>query len=176
MANSAITDKTKEAFSPKAFDAAKASGAEDWESSAQFAKLTVATDVKTYRTVVTITAIIKARGIIFFGDFVFLNSVLQISKTIVSINLLLAIFNLVPIPPLDGSKVIYPFFSLRVRQQLAVLEREFRLFFSKYWIFILLFLFFFGFRILFILFSFIFPIVTTLFELFTGSPFAGLGF
>ncbi|MCK5061066.1 site-2 protease family protein [Candidatus Parcubacteria bacterium] len=42
---------------------------------------------------------------------------------IVQINLLLMIFNLVPIPPLDGSKVIMPFLPHSVQQKFAQLER-----------------------------------------------------
>jgi Zn-dependent protease len=39
------------------------------------------------------------------------------------INLVLMIFNLVPIPPLDGSKVIIPFLPFKWQMQLMKLER-----------------------------------------------------
>lgn len=42
---------------------------------------------------------------------------------IVQINLLLMIFNLVPIPPLDGSKVIMPFLPHNIQVKYAQLER-----------------------------------------------------
>lgn len=43
------------------------------------------------------------------GLFVVPESFLQISASIVFINLILACFNLVPIPPLDGSKILFSF-------------------------------------------------------------------
>jgi len=36
-------------------------------------------------------------------------SFMQLVATIVVINIVLAVFNLVPIPPLDGSKILFPF-------------------------------------------------------------------
>ncbi|MBW6432055.1 site-2 protease family protein [Patescibacteria group bacterium] len=58
--------------------------------------------------------------------------------TVVSINLILMIFNLLPIPPLDGSKVLYRFIS---HEAAAKLE--------QYGIFILFaFIFFFGGRVI----------------------------
>lgn len=46
----------------------------------------------------------------FFGGVAPL-SFLSISATIVLINIVLAVFNLVPIPPLDGSKILFSFLS-----------------------------------------------------------------
>jgi Zn-dependent protease len=43
-------------------------------------------------------------------------------QVIVLINVLLMIFNLVPIPPLDGSKVIAPFLPVSLQIQMAKLE------------------------------------------------------
>jgi len=55
---------------------------------------------------------------------------------VVQINLLLAIFNLLPIPPLDGSHILFAFFQL---------DSKTRFFLSQYGIFILIFfIFFFG--------------------------------
>jgi Zn-dependent protease len=45
---------------------------------------------------------------------------LYISSMIVAINLSLAVFNLIPIPPLDGSKVLFAFIS---EEQREVMER-----------------------------------------------------
>jgi Zn-dependent protease len=42
---------------------------------------------------------------------------------IVQINILLMVFNLVPIPPLDGSKVLMPFLPYNLQQSYAGLER-----------------------------------------------------
>ncbi len=47
-------------------------------------------------------------------------SFVDLSAQIVFINVLLGCFNLIPMPPLDGSKVIEPFLPLRARQQYRV--------------------------------------------------------
>jgi len=73
--------------------------------------------------------------------------------TIVFINLVLATFNLVPIPPLDGSKVIFSFFPNALRNV--------RPFFERYGFFILIFFIFF-------LWQFMLPIVSHEFTWITG--------
>lgn len=51
-----------------------------------------------------------------FGDVFGLNSAfIDLSSYIVFINILLAFFNLIPIPPLDGSKIIQPFLPLSLQ-------------------------------------------------------------
>ncbi len=55
----------------------------------------------------------------------------KITSAIVLINLLLAVFNLVPIPPLDGSKVFFSFFPRKAY--------EITLFFERWGFFVLLF-------------------------------------
>ena len=81
---------------------------------------------------------------------------LQIAMFIVFLNLILAIFNLVPIPPLDGSKVLFAFLPDRAR--------DLEIFFEKYGlILLLLFIFFFAGAIL--------PIAAFLFRLITGLSF-----
>jgi len=52
-------------------------------------------------------------GIVFFG----------LVSLIVYINLILAIFNLVPLPPLDGSKVLAAFLPAKAREKFLSLER-----------------------------------------------------
>ncbi len=47
----------------------------------------------------------------------------NIGSTIVFINLLLGIFNLVPIPPLDGSKILFSFLPFKCRNAEIFLER-----------------------------------------------------
>ncbi len=91
------------------------------------------------------------------GDFSFINSVISSNTLNVVflmaiifcfLNLLLAIFNLIPIPPLDGSKIVINFLPDRLKFKFLSIER--------YGLFIILFLLMFGFfKLLFypILFS-----------------------
>jgi Zn-dependent protease len=65
---------------------------------------------------------------------------------VVQINLILAIFNLLPIPPLDGSHILFAFLST---------TREVRLFLAQYGIFILIFIIFFFGRYIFSLVEFL---------------------
>jgi Zn-dependent protease len=74
---------------------------------------------------------------------------------VVFINLLLAVFNLVPIPPLDGSHVLFAF--------LPASQTEFKLFLQRWGLFILLFFIFF-------LSRFLFPIIQFLYQLIVGAP------
>ncbi|MEK7585091.1 MAG: site-2 protease family protein [Patescibacteria group bacterium] len=80
-------------------------------------------------------------------------TLIQISALIVFLNLILAIFNLLPVPPLDGSKIL---FALLPPQQRAVED-----WLNRYQFILILF-------VLFFLWSFISPLVTFLFRLFTG--------
>jgi len=51
-----------------------------------------------------------------FNELLSLNSAfIELSSYIVYINILLALFNLIPIPPLDGSKIIQPFLPLQAQ-------------------------------------------------------------
>jgi Zn-dependent protease len=72
--------------------------------------------------VIAIAAAIPLRYIYGTGmDVPFLAGVLQL---LVTINLLLMVFNLIPIPPLDGSKVLYAFLDPRTGWQVrATLEQ-----------------------------------------------------
>ena len=83
------------------------------------------------------------------GDFYFITS------AIVVINLALGIFNLVPIPPLDGSKVLFFLFPDSVASKVFELE--------QYSLFLLLiFIIFFS--------DSLYPILSFLFRLITGFP------
>lgn len=80
------------------------------------------------------------------------SSFIVITASVVFINILLALFNLVPIPPLDGSKILFSFLPTN-SPAIAFLER--------YSIFLLLFFVFF-------LWQFLAPTVGFFFRIFTG--------
>ncbi|MEK7599086.1 MAG: site-2 protease family protein [Patescibacteria group bacterium] len=98
-------------------------------------------------------ALIFGLAVRFFGNFLAAGFV-QIALAIIFINLILAIFNLVPIPPLDGSKILFAALPYRWHRVQAFLE-EWGLFL------ILLFIFFF--------FRLLLPVVFLLFRLIIGS-------
>lgn len=77
----------------------------------------------------------------------------NVFTTIVFVNLILAFFNLMPIPPLDGSKVLYYFMGPKAY--------EARIFLEKYGILFLLFFIFF-------LWGYVIPVVVFFFLLITG--------
>lgn len=80
----------------------------------------------------------------------------QIFSLIIFINLLLAVFNLVPIPPLDGSKALFALLPYRFDWVREFMER--------YGLFLVLFFIFFLWRLLL-------PAVMILFRLITGAVF-----
>ncbi|NOQ67868.1 site-2 protease family protein [Patescibacteria group bacterium] len=82
------------------------------------------------------------------------SSIIIFFGIIVLYNILLAIFNLVPIPPLDGSKILFHFLPYSMHGIRETMERNAMLF-------LLLFIFF-GFRL-------IIPVMLYLFVLVTGS-------
>ncbi len=81
---------------------------------------------------------------------------LNISAILVLINLMLAVFNLVPIPPLDGSKILFAFLPYHMQR--------FRMMLEQYgFVVVLIFIFF--------LSGFLTPIMSFLFSLITGYTF-----
>lgn len=89
-----------------------------------------------------------------FGGFEFqLGSFEAITSYVILINLTLAVFNLVPIPPLDGSKILFALLPLKLKYIRETIEKN-------GFILVIVFVFF--------LWQFVSPIVFNLFSLFTG--------
>jgi Zn-dependent protease len=79
--------------------------------------------------------------------------IIHITGLVVFINILLAIFNLVPLPPLDGSKLLFALFPEKTQQ--------FRRTFEQYgFLFVLIFIFFFW--------QLVSPVIAWIFSLITG--------
>ncbi len=78
-----------------------------------------------------------------------------LAQSVVIINLVLAVFNMIPIPPLDGSHVLFAF--------LPPSQNDFKIFLQKYGFVLLLILIFFFLPI-------IWPIVAFLYQIITGVP------
>ena len=78
-------------------------------------------------------AIYKFAGIAFLSSQIGVIIMLLINVTI-SINIGLGVFNLIPLPPLDGSKVIIPLLSYNARRWFAEKEYIFYIVFLVIWI------------------------------------------
>jgi Zn-dependent protease len=83
------------------------------------------------------------------------STVLRAAVLITGLNLVLGVFNLIPVPPLDGSKVLFSLLPYHLRY----IEN----FIQQYYIMFLVLVFFFGGMI-------VVPVVDTLFTLITGFP------
>jgi len=81
------------------------------------------------------------------------SSMFMVAALIVQVNIVLAVFNLIPIPPLDGSKILFALFPKQYGAWRDILER---------WgmLFVLLFIFF--------LWHLMTPVIQFLFALLTG--------
>lgn len=91
-----------------------------------------------------------------FLNLPFSSSFLMFLSIIVIQNLLLCVFNLIPLPPLDGSWILFSLFPKKTAEIRGILE--------QYGMIVLLAIVFFG-------FSFIIKIVSFLFNLITGYNF-----
>jgi Zn-dependent protease len=80
-------------------------------------------------------------------------TMIELSSMIVLVNVVLAIFNLVPVPPLDGSKILFSFFGYKAWRFYAKLERY-------SFVFVVLFVIF--------LWQYLTPLIFHAFSLFTG--------
>lgn len=87
------------------------------------------------------------------SELTILQNLFQFFVIIVMLNILLGVFNLVPIPPLDGSKLLF--------SMLPPHMERIKIFLEQYGFAILLFFVFFAFKA-------IFPLVESLFQLITG--------
>lgn len=85
---------------------------------------------------------------------IFISPELKIAGIIIIVNIVLAVFNLVPIPPLDGHHIMFALFP---KHWNAV-----RMFFEKYWMFMLLFFIFF-------LWDLLLPVVIFLYTAIAGN-------
>ena len=89
----------------------------------------------------------------FYPIFTLATEVVNLISIIVIINLVLAIFNLVPVPPLDGSKILFALFPNSLSPLRVFLER-----YSIFLVFILIFF----------LWKWIVPVIFLFFSLITG--------
>jgi len=95
-----------------------------------------------------------------FSDFLSLpESFVALSAYVVLINLVLAVFNLMPFPPLDGSKIFFSFLPARFQYIRGIFEKNWLLVFI---IFVL------------VIWQILFPVIIFLFKILTGITNIGL--
>lgn len=91
----------------------------------------------------------------FFSEIAEIPGLYLIFSYIVYLNLLLAVFNLLPFPPLDGSHILFTFLPLEFE--------NLKIFLNQFGIFILL-------LILFFFFNWLFLFINWIFDLIVGGP------
>jgi len=99
-------------------------------------------------------ALIFGLALRFIPQITFLPGLIVMFSYIVYINILLAIFNLIPIPPLDGSHILFALLPYEAK--------KIELFLRQFGIFILFFIILFLFRYVIQLISWIFALITGL--------------
>lgn len=82
------------------------------------------------------------------------NSFLSMIEYIVQINIVLAVFNMIPFPPLDGAKVLFAFLPYHLQYIHDYLERN--------WLIFIVFVLFFAQYIIWPISSFLFSVITGL--------------
>ncbi len=87
---------------------------------------------------------------------IFIYNFIQLLSFVVLLNLVLGFFNLMPIPPIDGSKILFAFLPYSLRRLEDILE--------TYGMLIIL-------LIVFVLFDYFFPIILFIYRFLTGMPF-----
>ena len=100
-------------------------------------------------------------------------AIVIIFSMIIFLNLLLAVFNLLPIPPLDGSKVFFVFLPPFIQEKISYFGQQIQPFLARYLIFIILLFFLFAPYILRPIFVIIFAIINPIYNFLTGVPFPG---
>ncbi len=101
-----------------------------------------------------VIALVFGLALRFFPEITVTPDLVLIFSYIIFINILLAIFNLLPIPPLDGSHILFTFLPQRFERL--------RIFLSQFGIFILIF-------IIFFLFPYLSSIIKLIFYLIVGA-------
>lgn len=89
-----------------------------------------------------------------FGDIELIAPLISLFSIIVLINILLAVFNLVPLPPLDGANILFALLPENLN--------NIKIFLQRYGFFLLILFIFFGFQI-------IIPIIDLLYRFIVGS-------
>jgi len=73
--------------------------------------------------VLALLAATLLRTIYVFGGFPFIRPIVFILQYLMYLNVVLAVFNLIPIPPLDGSHVLYHYLPMQTAWQFRRLEQ-----------------------------------------------------
>ena len=118
-----------------------------------------------------LTAIIFAivtRSLLAANDLLIFSPFVQLLGYIVQVNIGLTLLNLVPIPPIDGSKIVHALLPFRVRNRLTNTGYSLRSYVSQYWIIALVLFLYFGGPIIRVIVTVLAPIQNALYSLLMG--------